>query len=88
MITFQRLPLIVAIVVSTSLPVFAMAPPSHTATIVVRGFDKNGASSHGVFGADVNEETVTELAATVGLPTADVAPYACLLYTSDAADER
>lgn len=68
--------LVLAAVVSTSLPVSATAPPSHTATIVVRGFDKNGASSHGVFGADVHEETVTELAATVGLPTADVAPYA------------
>ncbi|MGB9690598.1 MAG: hypothetical protein ACPL7D_00350 [Candidatus Sumerlaeaceae bacterium] len=54
----------------------AVAPPSHTATIVVRGFDKDGASSHGVFGADTASPTVTALAATVGLPTADVAPYA------------
>ncbi len=54
----------------------AVAPPSQTATIVVRGFDKNGASSHGVFGVDVTEQTVSDLAATVGLPTADVAPYA------------
>jgi len=54
----------------------AVAPPSRTATIVVRGFDKDGASSHGTFGTDVHEDTVTNLAATVGLPTADVAPFA------------
>lgn len=54
----------------------AVAPPSRTATIVVRGFDKDGASSHGTFGTDVREDTVTNLAATVGLPTADVAPFA------------
>ncbi len=55
---------------------FGGAPPSHTATIVVRGFDKDGASSHGVFGADTASPTVSKLAATIGLPTADLAPYA------------
>ena len=54
----------------------AVAPPSQTATIVVRGFDKDGASHHGVYGSDMAEDTVTHLAATVGLPTADVAPLA------------
>jgi pimeloyl-ACP methyl ester carboxylesterase len=54
----------------------AAAPPSQTATIVVRGFDKEGASHHGVYGADTAEDTVQQLAATVGLPTSDVAPYA------------
>lgn len=54
----------------------SVAPPSRTATIVVRGFDKDGASSHGTFGTDVASPTVRELAATVGLPTADVAPFA------------
>jgi len=54
----------------------AVAPPSRTATIVVRGFNKEGASSHGVFGADEHENTMSELAATVGLPSGDAAPTA------------
>jgi hypothetical protein len=57
-------------------PARATAPPSHTATIVVRGFDSQGASRTGPFGADLPDPTIAALAATVGLPTGDVSPAA------------
>jgi hypothetical protein len=66
-----------AIVLALLAPVaFATAPPSHTATIVVRGFDSQGASRTGPFGVDLPDSTIAALAATVGLPTGDVAPAA------------
>lgn len=52
------------------------APPSHTATIIVRGFDQNGASSTGMFGVDVADADMAALAATIGLPMGDVSPDA------------
>ncbi len=57
-------------------PAPATAPPSHTAVIVVRGFDSQGASRTGPFGTDLPDSSIAALAATLGLPTGDVSPGA------------
>jgi pimeloyl-ACP methyl ester carboxylesterase len=54
----------------------AVAPPSKTATIVVRGFENQGASATGTFGSDKVNNTVEDLAASIGLPTSTVNPLA------------
>lgn len=54
----------------------AVAPPSRTATIVVHGFDPDGAQQNGVFGIDTQEGYITSLANSIGLPTSIAAPQA------------
>lgn len=54
----------------------AIDAPSQTPTIVVRGFDQSGASATGTFGIDEHNDSASELAATLGLPTSDISPYA------------
>lgn len=54
----------------------AVEAPSQVPTVVVRGFDQSGASRTGMFGVDLHNDAATDLAATLGLPTSDVSPFA------------
>ena len=53
-----------------------VAPPEETATIVVTGFSSSGASRTGPFGVDVFDDTVSDLAATIGRTTGWQTPAA------------
>ncbi len=74
MFRFSLVTLMLAIS-AISAPAFATAPPYQVATIVVHGFNPGGASGVGVYGADESEPYVANIAAALGLPTSDVAPY-------------
>ncbi|MFQ5600871.1 MAG: hypothetical protein ACE5G2_10000 [Candidatus Krumholzibacteriia bacterium] len=50
-------------------PGFASHDPDRTATIYVHGFSRDGVDLHGVYGDDVAEPLLDDVAALVGLPT-------------------
>jgi len=54
----------------------ATAPPEQVATVVVHGFDPDGASGVGLFGADSSSDYISTMAGILGLPISLADPLA------------